>query len=40
MAISNRQDTDTITAVLKAVETRSGRVTPKWFMSDDAQQFF
>ena len=39
-AISNRQDTDTITAVLKAVETRSGRVTPKWLMSDDAQQFF
>ena len=39
-AISNRQDTDTITAVLKAVETRSGCVTPKWFMSDDAQQFF
>ena len=39
-AISNRQDADTLITVLRAVEMRSGQVTPRWFMSDDAQQFF
>ena len=39
-AISNRQDTDTLITVLRAVEMRSGQVTPRWFTSDDAQQFF
>ena len=39
-AISNRQDMETLTIALRAMKTRTGRVSPMWFMSDDAQQYF
>ena len=39
-AISNKQDTEVLTLVLNIVKQRSGNINPKWFMSDDAQQYF
>ena len=39
-AISNKQDTEVLVLVFNVVKQRSGNINPKWFMSDDAQQFF
>ena len=39
-AIFNKQDTEVLTLVLNIVKQRSGNINPKWFMSDDAQQYF
>ena len=39
-AISNRQDMETLTIAIRAMKTRTGQVSPMWFMSDDAQQYF
>ena len=39
-AISNKQDTETLTIVFKNVKERSGHIKPQWFMSDDANQYF
>lgn len=39
-AISNRQNTETLAIFLRALKEKSGQLNPKWFMSDDAEQFF
>ena len=38
--ISNRQDTLILVEFFKAVKERTGAISPQWFMSDDAEQFF
>ena len=38
--ISNREDTFILVQFLKAIKERTGDIRPKWFMSDDAAQFF
>ena len=38
--ISNREDTLMIIQFLKAVKERVGPISPKWFMSNDAKQFY
>ena len=39
-AISNREDVTLLVQFFKAIEKRTGSLTPLWFMSDDAQQYF
>ena len=39
-AISNREDTPHITEFLSAVKGRVGDISPKVFMSDDADQYY
>ena len=39
-AISNKEDTLTIIEILKGIKDRTCPLAPKWFMSDDAEQFF
>ena len=39
-AISNREDTVLLTEMLKAVRKCTGALHPKWFMSDDAEEYF
>ena len=38
--ISNRENATILTEFLKAIKKRLGSLSPKWFMSDDAQQYF
>lgn len=38
--VSNGEDCLILIEFLKAIKERTGCMTPKWFMSDDAQQFF
>lgn len=38
--ISNRQDTASVTAFFLSVKERVGNITPKWIMTDDAEQFY
>ena len=38
--ISNRQDGDTLSHWFKSINSKTGMLNPKWFMSDDAEQFF
>ena len=38
--ISNRQDTLVTIEFLKSIRDRTGSINPKWFMTDDAEQFF
>ena len=39
-AISNKEDTYMLTEYLSAVKERTGNITPRIFMSDDAEAFF
>ena len=38
--ISNRQDSLILVEFFKAVKEKTGDISPQWFMSDDAEQFF
>ncbi len=38
--ISNRQDSLILMEFLKAIKSRTGEINSRWFMSDDAEQFF
>ena len=39
-AITNREDSAVLIEFFKAIERRTGPLEPRWFMSDDAQQYF
>ena len=39
-AISNKEETKTLTLFFAAIKAASGPLNPKWFMSDDADQFY
>ena len=39
-AISNKEDTATLSVFLKHMKSRSGDINPKFFMSDDAKQYW
>ena len=39
-AISNREDTNTLSLFLEQLRLRSGDLKPEYFMSDDAQQYW
>ena len=38
--LSNREDFFVLEQFFKAIKRRIGSITPMWFMSDDAEQFF
>ena len=38
--LSNHEDFFVLEQFLKAIKRRIGSITPTWFMSDDAEQFF
>ena len=38
--ISNRKDSLILIQFLQAIKERVGSLSPTWFMSDDAEQFF
>ena len=39
-AITNREDVTLLVEFLKAIENKTGPLSPHWFMSDDAPQYF
>ena len=39
-AITNREDTTILIQYMKAIKQKVNSLTPQWFMSDDADQFF
>ena len=39
-AITNREDTTILIQNMKAIKQKVNSLTPQWFMSDDADQFF
>ena len=39
-AIANREDMTMLIEFLEAIEKRTGPLEPRWFMSDDAHQYF
>ena len=39
-AITNREDTTILIHYMKAIKQKVNTLTPQWFMSDDADQFF
>ena len=39
-AITNREDTTILIQYMKAIKQKMNSLTPQWFMSDDADQFF
>ena len=38
--ISNREDSIALIEFFKSIKIVCGNITPKWFMSDDAEQYF
>ena len=38
--IANREDVTILVECLKAIKERTGLLQPRWFMSDDANQYF
>ena len=38
--VSNREDVHVLTEFLKAIKQRTGNISPQWFMTDDAQQYY
>ena len=38
-AISNREDVTLLVEFLRPIKLRAGLISPRWFMSDDAQQY-
>ena len=38
--ISNREDSVALIEFFKSIKIVCGNITPKWFMSDDAEQYF
>ena len=39
-AITNREDVTLLVEFLRAIEKNTGPISPNWFMSDDAPQYF
>ena len=39
-AVANREDATTLVELLKSIKERTGPLQPRWFMSDDANQYF
>ena len=39
-AVANREDATILVELLKSIKERTGPLQPRWFMSDDANQYF
>ena len=39
-AVANREDATILVELLKSIKERTGSLQPRWFMSDDANQYF
>ena len=38
--ICNREDTSALIIFLRAIKDKCGTIAPRWFMSDDLEQYF